>query len=336
MSDRIKAGLVGYGYWGPVLARNLSSSHHYELGWIADLSEKNLSNAAGLYPGTKTVAAYQEILQDADVKLIVIATPVEGHYEIAKAALMAGKHVLVEKPMASTVAECEELVALAKEKGLTLAVDHTFLFTPAVRKMHQWIEDGTIGDVYFIDSDRINLGLIQQKANVFWDLAVHDLSIVTYLFGGEQPLSVVAKGERYTQEDQDEIGMLMLTYPNKKTVSVTVSWLSPVKLRRMIVTGSKQMVYYDDISADEKLRLIDKGVDYDPSADKPFSPMYRSGDALIPRLNNREAIGLELEELHASITNGTPLVSSGEDGLKVVRVLAAIDESLKTGKEITL
>lgn len=335
-SDKIKIGIVGFGYWGPNLARNFAASDFYDLAWIADISEKGRTAAQKFYPLAKTTDRYKDILDDASVELVAIATPTKTHHQIAKDALFAEKHVLVEKPMASSSAEAEELVKISRNKKLVLAVDHPFLYSAPVRKLKEVIDSGELGDIFFADSERINLGLIQKDVNVFWDLAVHDLYIMDYLFGGKLPISLVAEAESYTQMEQHEFGTVSLRYPERRIVNITASWLSPVKTRRMMIVGSKKMAHYDDVNPDEKLKIIDKGVEYSREADKALSPIYRWGDAVLPRLANKEPLALEIEELYGAIREGKKIPSLGEDGARIIKTLEAVNESLKFRREVKL
>lgn len=334
--DKIKVGIVGFGYWGPNLARNFAASDLYDLSWIADISEEALGHAKKFYPHIKFTDDYSKVFSDAGVELIAIATPTKTHHKIAKDGLLAGKHVFVEKPLVSSSLEAEDLVTTAKKVGKVLAVDHPFIYSSSVRRLKHAIDSGDIGDVFFVDSQRLNLGLVQSDVNVFWDLAVHDLYITDYLFNGELPLSLTADAESYTQGNQHEYGTVTLRYPNKKVVNITVSWLSPMKTRRTLVVGSKKMIHYDDTHPDEKLKIVDKGIEYSRESDKALSPIYRWGDAVLPRLENKEPLQLEIEELHHAIRSGAKHPSLGEDGLRIIKVLEAINESVKQRREIKL
>jgi predicted dehydrogenase len=334
--SKIAVGLVGYGYWGPNLVRNFRTSDLYDLRWIADLSEKRREIAQKENPGTRVVSDYREILRDSDIELIAIATPPQTHFELGKESLIAGKHVFVEKPISDSVKNAEELVRLAKTHNRVLAVDHPFLYSSSIRKLKHMMDSGELGDIFFVDSERFNLGLIQRDVNVFWDLAVHDIYILDYLFGGKLPVSVYADGERYTQDHQYEYGFLSLRYPEKRVAHIRVSWLSPIKTRRMMVVGSKKMAYYDDVHPDEKLKIIDKGIEYDEKKDMPLSPTYRWGDVVIPRIDTTEALFRELSELYGVIRENKSFPSLGEDGIRVLKVLHASNESLSERKEIRL
>ena len=335
-NSKIKVGLVGFGYWGPNLARNFRASDLYDVRWIADISEKRLAVAKREYPEARATANYREVIGDAEVELIAIATPTHSHYEICKESIGRKKHVLVEKPLADSVERAEELIYSARSQNRILAVDHSFLFSAPVRKLKDIIDSGEIGDVFFINSERLNLGIIQSDVNVFWDLAVHDISIIDYILGGKLPVSLIAQAEHYTQGLQHEFGTVSIRYPGKKVANITVSWLSPIKTRRMMVVGSKKMVYFDDVHPDEKLKIIDKGVEYDTEKDKSLSPVYRWGDVVVPRIDNAEALSREVAELYRAIREGGAFPSLGEDGVRILKVLGAIDQSLLERKEIRL
>jgi predicted dehydrogenase len=326
---KIIVGLIGYGYWGPNLARNIVANESYELAWVADVMPKNLAVVSRLYPTIKTTEHYQDILSDDTVDLVVIATPIETHYLLAKESLEANKHVLVEKPLTDSVENANELVDLAASKGKVLAVDHVYLYSTAVRKLKELIDSGQLGELCYIDSERINLGLVQKHHNVLWDLAVHDLYIMDYLLGKAIPLEIVARAGNFTQGKQEEFGTVMLKYPGNVIAMVTTSWLSPVKMRRMIITGTAKMVLYDDVSVDEKIRIYDKGVEYNAASETPFSPIYRSGDIVVPRLEVREALALELDELRNAIIDGKPTVAMGADGARIVSILCQANVALK-------
>ena len=334
--SKISVGLIGYGYWGPNLARNFRASDLYELSYIADLSEKRRSAAQKENHGNRVISDYREILEDSKIELVAVATPTSTHYAIAREILSRGKHVFAEKPLTNSIAQAEELVNLSEKAGTILAVDHPFLFSSAVRKLKSIIDSGDIGDIFVIDSERLNLGLIQKDTNVFWDLAVHDVSIIDYLLGGVLPHRLMADAERYTQQDQHEFGAVSLRYPGKQIANIRVSWLSPIKARRMMIVGSKKMAYFDDIHPDEKIKIIDKGVEYDSDKDKALFPVYRWGDALLPRLDNTESLRREVDELYATIRTGTPFPSSGRDALRILKVLSAIDESLISRMEVAI
>jgi predicted dehydrogenase len=322
-SEKIKVALVGFGYWGPNLVRNFLSSGLYEVVGIVDLSEDSRGRASQLYPGIKILSDYQELLLDPDLELVAVATPVESHYEIAKAALLASKHVLVEKPLTDSQEKAEELLKIAEQVSRKIAVDHTFLYSPAVRKIKEIIESGDLGDIYEVSSERLNLGKIQRHHNVVWDLAVHDLSILSYLFGGKLPERNSLFAYNFTEAKQAEVAHLYLDY-GKTKVCIHVSWLSPLKVRRMTILGSKKMLYYDDVEADNKIQLIDKGVSFLGEGETALRPVYRNGDLLIPHLVNTEPLQIEARELFEYLRNDKPLVSDGNFGKAMVKILTEL------------
>jgi len=336
MDKKIKVGLIGFGYWGPNLARNFAASELYDLAWIADVNSRAQALAKKYYPSAHVTPRHSDILNDEGVELVAIATPPATHYQIARESLRAGKHVLVEKPLTTVISEARDLVEISRKQHKVLAVDHPFLYSAPIRKLKRLIEEGEIGDVFFIDAQRLNLGLVQRDVNVFWDLAVHDVCIVDYLLGKTLPLGLIAEGERYTQEHQHEFGTVSLRYPEKKIANITVSWLSPIKVRRMMVVGSKKMAHFDDVHPDEKLKIIDKGIEYSREKDRALTPIYRWGDVVVPRLESKEPLSLEIEELYRAIREGGTLPSLGEDGLRVLKILSAINESLVQRREIKL
>jgi len=332
-------GIVGLGYWGPNLLRNFAAlDSECTVKYGCDQKKENLEKMRRKYPTITYTESYEDLLNDNELTAIVIATPTEKHHELAKAALEKGKHVLLEKPMTRTVEEAEELVKLAKEKNLQLLVDHTFVYTGAVQKIRDLIKNGEIGDLHSFDSTRINLGLIQKDINVLWDLAIHDLSILSQIHDLSNIQSLYAHGSKHLT-DQQEIAHLHLTFKDGFEAHVHVSWLSPVKLRQTIIVGSKQMILYDDNEPSEKLRVYDKGVHFEEIVEEgnpdPFFPVYRSGDILIPKLENQEAMGEEAKHFLACISGKESPRVSGEDGLNVIRILESANQSMAEGKPVT-
>src|SRR5881296_2506360 len=275
-----------------------------------------------------------ELFANADVDLIVVATPSFSHFPLAKAALEAGKHVLVMKPLATRTEQAEELCTRADKQGVLLAVDHTFVFTGAVRRMKRLIETGEIGDLYYFDSVRINLGLIQTDVNVIWDLAPHDVSIMDYLIGRE-PVSVSGTGAAHGGSPTENIAYLTVRYEGSLIGHVHVNWLAPAKVRRTILGGSKKMMIYDDMEASEKLKVYDKGfsIATDPTLEKEYQLMisYRSGDMHAPQLETREGLAVEVENIVRAVNGKEPLVADGAAGCRVVRILEAAQQSIKQG-----
>lgn len=328
--------IVGLGYWGPNLLRNFSRIPGCKVKYACDLNQALLDRHLKAYPQTTFTDSYEVLLGDKEVEAIVIATTIPTHYALTKQALNAGKHVLVEKPMTANSMEAIELARLAKEKNLLCMVDHTFIYTGAVSKIKELITTNELGTVYYFDSERINLGLIQEQQNVIWDLAPHDISILLHLFPEARPVSVIATGGSFVNNKVEEIAHIAIRFDSGLIANITVSWLSPVKIRKIIIGGSDKMVVYDDVEPSEKVKIYDKGVSLDLSEITPFKPLYRSGDIFIPKLDTTET--LEKEAAHfLRCVNGEekPLVSA-EDGAMVVRILEACDKSIKERKEISL
>jgi predicted dehydrogenase len=328
-----KMGVIGCGYWGPKLARNLYELPGVELAWICDLRPDRLDHVAGLYPGVRPTQDCREVLS-SDVDALVIATPVSTHHRLTLQALRAGKHVLVEKPIAASVTEAEEMVAEADRQGRVLMVGHTFEYNPAVVAMREIIHSGELGEIYYINGTRVNLGLFQPDINVVWDLAPHDISILLFVLGLE-PDFVSARGGIYVQRRKGIHDMAHLTFdfPNGVLADVRVSWLDPCKIRRYTVVGSEKMLVYDDIEADNKILVYDKGVEVPPYSDteEQFHLSYRYGDIVPYPVEWVEPLRLECQHFVDCIHSGAEPRSSGRVGLKVVRVLEASQRSLLNG-----
>lgn len=330
-------GIIGCGYWGPNLIRNFNRNPRCRVERVADMRRERAEAVAREFHIPAANDNPASVMDDPRVRLVVIATPAATHYELAKSALEAGKHVLVMKPFTTSTEHAEELIALARQKGLVCAVDHTFVYTGAVRKMHDIMHDGSMGDLYYIDSVRINLGLFQSDVNVLWDLAPHDLSIIDYLLDGKDPLSVHCLGARHAGGSQENIAYLTVAYPDNVLAHVHVNWLAPAKVRRTIVGGSKRMMVYDDVEPSEKVRIYDRGVsiEKDAKAGEIYQQFvsYRQGDMLVPQLNTREALAVEVEHLVDCIHNGLEPVSDGQAGLRVVRILEEAQRQLELQRE---
>jgi predicted dehydrogenase len=334
-SNVIRMGVIGYGYWGPNIVRNFHGQEHSRVVAICDKSPKSLQRARQSYPEIRTIDECNEVLTAADIDAVAIVTPVWTHYELAKIALENGKHVFVEKPFTCTIAQAEELIELAERKNLKIMVDHTFLFTGAVKRIKELIDDGTLGDLYYYDSMRVNLGLFQHDVNVLWDLAPHDLSIMDYLIK-DKPEAVVATGERHLNGVAD-IAFLTLYYPNNLIGHINVNWLSPVKVRTTLIGGEKKMLVWNDLDADEKLKVYDKGVQMSGDGVYQLLVSYRSGDMWAPRLEQLEALKIEAAYFVDCIMNEKRPFNDGVAGLHVVRMLEAADQSLhQKGKVIQL
>jgi len=329
----IGVAVVGCGYWGPNIARNVSRSPVCELLGACDI-DINRAMRMGLEYRTPIVTdQLSDVVGAKEVELVVVATPSFTHHEIASAAIRAGKHVLVMKPLTTRADQAEELCALASKHGVLVAVDHTFLFTGAVRKMKQLVEDGEIGEIYYFDSVRINLGLIQTDVNVLWDLAPHDVSIMDYLLG-QDPLSVSAVGAAHGGSPTENIAYMTVQYEGALLGHVHVNWLAPAKIRRTILGGSNRMLIYDDMEPSEKVRIYDKGFSMENGDSGNGYQMlisYRTGDMHAPKLETREALAVEVDNVAAAIRGRQALVSDGQAGLRVVRILEAAQRSLSDG-----
>ncbi len=333
----MKVAVVGYGYWGPNLVRNFSNTPDCEVAYVVEKDSSQHARIQGAYPNITIVTDINDALSDTSVDGIVIATPVYTHFPLAKLALEQGKHVLLEKPMTGTVAEAEELMSLADQKGKLLMVDHTYLYTAAVQKIKSLVDSGEIGNIQYIDSTRINLGLFQRDVNVLWDLAPHDISICDYLFDDE-PLAVQAVGVSHTTNDQENIAYLTLYYPNNKIAHFNCSWVSPVKIRHMLIGGDEKMIVFNDLETTEKIRIYDKGYKVLPeSTRKELLVDYRVGDVMIPKIPQGEALSAMARDFVNAATHGDAPVSNANSGLTVVRILEAASESIKNeGKKIDI
>ncbi len=338
MNKTLKIGVVGCGYWGPNLIRNFSQNPECFLKTICDASQPRLTHIRRLYPTVGTTQKYEELLHDPDLDAIVIATPVRFHYKMAQAALGAGKHVFIEKPMARTEAEAQELVSLAERKGLVLMVGHTFLFSPAVRRMKQIIEAGDIGPIQYISARRLNLGLFQQDINVAWDLAPHDISILLYLLE-ELPVEVSCQGSSHVSKGIEDVTMMHLQFARSRCAFIHNSWLDPKKVRQMTVVGSRRMIVYDDTEPLEKLKIYDARVEVPPHYDTfaEFTYSYHYGDSYVPYIKQDEPLKLECQHFLECIRDDKIPLASGTLGLDVVRILEAAAKSMKhRGKSIPL
>jgi predicted dehydrogenase len=326
--------VFGYGYWGPNLVRNFLSVG-VTVKYIVDSNEKCLAKAKNWYPFIQVTTDSELVLHDVSVDGIVIALPVFLHYEFARRALLAGKHVLVEKPMTDSSTSAMALMELADKMNLTLMPDHTFLYTGAVKKIKEYIEKKDLGDIKYFDSTRVNLGLFQRDISVIWDLAPHDLSILYYLIP-EKPISVIATGISHTSTNIENIAYLTLFYKSNLIVHINISWISPVKIRKILIGGTKKMVVYDDIEPTEKVKIYDSGYIMQNAEDiSRIYVEYRMGDIFVPKLDTTEALnGLAKDFINAAETNSCPVSNSGL-GLSVIKILEAAELSIKTGcKEV--
>lgn len=320
-------GVIGYGYWGPNIVRNLMTLEGSQVRAIADLSPVARARAQKAYPGVTVTPDASEVITSPEIDAIAVISPVWTHYELTKAALENGKHVFVEKPFTSTTAQGEELVNLALQKNLKIMVDHTFLFTGAVRRIAQLIDEGALGSLYYYDSTRVNLGLFQHDINVLWDLAPHDLSIMDHLIK-TSPEAVVATGEGHLNGHED-VAYMTIYFPDRVIAHINVNWLSPVKVRTTLIGGEKRMLVWNDLEADEKVKIYDKGVDI-TSREGVYRMLvsYRSGDMWSPQLEQVEALQQELSYFVDCVTTGKEPFNNGPAGLRVVKMLEAASQSL--------
>lgn len=331
-------GVVGYGYWGPNLVRNFSSSEVARVIGVSDLDPSRLAISRRLHPGVATTPEFRELLDNPWIDAIAIATPVHTHYDLALSALRAGKHVLVEKPLAQTSDQVLHLIDEAERRNLTLMVDHTFLYTPAVQKIRQLVKEKALGDIYYYNSVRASLGLFQRDVNVIWDLAVHDISIIQYIFD-EEPVAVSATGTCHVAGTPENMAHIALFFKSSCVAHISVNWLSPVKVRQTFVGGSRKMIVYDDLEPTEKIKVYDKGITVNGSLDNAHQLKigYRAGDMWAPHLAATEALQTEAEHFVDCLRNGKSPVSSAKTGLRVVEVLEAASRSIAAqGKPVRL
>ena len=325
----MKVAVIGAGYWGPNLIRNFLMLDEVEAVVACDLDEGRLARMRKIFYGIETSTDFDNIIKRDDIDIVVIATPVSTHHEIAKRALLAGKHCFIEKPMTASVAEAGELIEIADGRGLKLFVDHTFIYTGAVRKMKEIIASGRLGDIYYFDSVRINLGLFQHDVNVIWDLAPHDLSIMDYLLG-QKVLSVSAIGTCHVGNGLEDIAYLTLEFENNLIAHFHVNWLAPMKIRKTLIGGTRSMIVYDDTEASEKVKIYDKGIDV-TTREGVYDTLvqYRTGDMLSPKLDQAEALAVGTRHFIDCILNDTKPLTDGQAGLNVVRILEASAISIK-------
>ena len=331
---RLGVAVVGCGYWGPNLIRNFSTSPATEVVTLCDLSPETLARAGRLCPSARPESDFRAVLSDPAVEAVAIATPVMTHAPLAAAALRAGKHVLIEKPMALSTREAEELVGLAERHGLTLMVDHTFIHSPAIRKIKDLLDAGEFGEIFYVDSVRINLGIFQNDVNVVWDLAPHDLSIVDHLLG-RLPRCVTATGASHTRSGLEDVAYLSLDFGDGLLATFHVNWLSPVKVRHLIVGGSKKSLVYNDLNHWEPIKVYDRGitVNEDPEARRGVLINYRTGDIWSPHLESSEPLQNVVRHFADCVRTRRRPLTDGEAGLRVVRILEAAQASIKSGGE---
>ncbi len=325
----VRFGVIGYGYWGPNVVRNLHVLDSCEVVSVCDKNPAALRRAQQTYPGLCVTADTCDLLRSPEIDAIAVITPVWTHFDLAKAALESGKHVFVEKPFTCDSRQAETLIELAERKHLKIMVDHTFLFTGAVQKIRQLVDEGTLGSLYYYDSTRVNLGLFQHDINVVWDLAPHDLSIMDYLIR-RNPEAVVATGEKHLNGFVD-VAFLTIYFPGNVIAHINVNWLSPVKVRTTLIGGEKKMLVWNDLEADEKIKVYDKGVTKNEKQEGVYDLLisYRSGDMWAPRVEQVEALKVELGYFAECIMNDKTPINDGAAGLRVVRMLEAAEESLQ-------
>jgi predicted dehydrogenase len=330
MNKHIKVGVVGCGYWGPNLVRNFKSLPDCTLEMMCDVSEQRLKHLRSLYPDVKGEKDFDHLLNGAGLDAVVIATAVRLHYPMAKASLLAGKHTFIEKPMAASSHECEELVQIAEEKGLVLMVGHTFLYSPVVRKIKEIVDSGDLGEIRYIAARRLNLGIYQKDINVAWDLAPHDISIILHIME-ELPQNVNCRGVAHVTPGVEDVTSMCLSFRKNRSAIIHNSWLDPRKIREMTIVGSRRMIVYDDVAQLEKLRVFDARVERPPHYDTfaEFQYAYHYGDMYVPYIKQEEPLKAECQHFLECIRYGTTPMTSGKQGLELVRILEASSASLK-------
>jgi predicted dehydrogenase len=328
MTDMISAGLVGYGYWGPNLLRNMAASKRFAVKAVAERDPARLRQAQSDAPGAQCLEDAEELIKHPALSAVVIATPVATHFPLARQAIMRGKHVLIEKPMCASAAECEELVGLAQRHKVTLMVDHTFLFTGAVQKLRELNSSNALGKISYYDSLRVNLGLFQPDVNVLWDLAPHDFSILDYVIGVE-PIHVEATGYCHVNPHLPDIAYVTIHCASGMIAHFNLSWMSPVKVRRIAIGGDRQMAVWDDLDREEKIRIYNSGIRFQPEDERlTIIPEYRIGDIYSPRVPSREALVGMIEHFANVIQGREAPIMGGDKGLRVVKMLEAAQASL--------
>ena len=328
-TNRIRIGLIGYGYWGPNIARNLTESDSFDLAMIADSSEAQRLRASKKFPLTNVVHSADYIINDPTIDAVAIVTPPESHFNLAKACLEAGKHVLVEKPVTTKASDALQLIKIASANNLTIMVDHTFVYSPPVGFIRKYIKDGNLGSIHSFDSKRINLGLIQKNSDVLWDLAVHDLSILNSIVS-DLPKSVSASGAYLKNFEQAVTGYMTLFYENGFIAHIGTSWMSPIKIRQTIISGDNKMLVYDDLDTVAKVKIYDSSatISDDPSSKHNVLVSYRTGDIISPLIPQDEALSLVVRAFYDSVKRGLDPLSSARESLRIINILEAASESL--------
>ena len=329
VENRIRIGLIGYGYWGPNIARNLTDSDFFDLVAIADSSESQRKKASKKFPLPNIVQYAEQIVNDPTIDAVAIVTPPESHFVLAKACLEAGKHVFIEKPVTTKASDAVELIKIAADKNLTIMVDHTFVYSPPVRFIRKYIQDGNLGSIHSFDSKRINLGLIQKNSNVLWDLAVHDLSILNSIVP-MLPKSVSASGAYLNNFEQAVTGYMTLFYENGFIAHIGTSWMSPIKIRQTIISGDSKMLVYDDLDTVAKVKIYDSSatISDDPSSKHDVLVSYRTGDIVSPLIPQDEALSLVVKAFYDAVKNGIEPLSSAQESLRIINILEAASNSL--------
>jgi predicted dehydrogenase len=331
----IQVGVVGYGYWGPNIVRNFNAVKDCRVTCVCDTNAQTLAGVSQDHPSIKLTEDFNSVLSDPEINLVAIVTPVSTHFELAKSALQNGKHVFVEKPFTQTPSQAEELINLAEQKNLKIMVDHTFLFTGAVAKIKELIDAGELGKIYYYDSTRINLGLFQKDVNVIWDLAPHDFAIMLHVMA-DRPDGVRVFGKSHVNHMED-VAHILVYFPNNLMAHFNVNWLSPVKIRSTMIGGDKRMLLWNDIAPDEKIKVYDRGVKARSKKDmRDLMINYRSGDMWSPKIDNREALFLEVSHFVDCIIGDKKNASDGKTGLEVVRLLHACEKSIKNNGGLVL
>lgn len=335
----IRIGVIGYGYWGPNLVRNCFEAVEAQVACVSDLRPDRLNLLRSRYPSVRTTPDCRELIDDPSIDAVAIATPVSTHYDLALRALQAGKHVLVEKPLASDTDQVQHLIEIAQRRNRVLMVDHTFVYTGAVRKIRELVESGGLGEMYYYDSVRVNLGLFQHDVNVLWDLAVHDLSIMDYVLPF-RPCAVSATGLNHVPGGPENIAYLTLFFEGSQIAHIHANWLAPVKLRRTLIGASRKMIVYDDLDQAEKIKIYDKGITLNqPSPEKLYQILvgYRTGDMLAPQVDGTEALRREIDHFLHCIRQQQEPVTGGSAGLRVVEILQAASLSMaQRGRPVDL
>jgi len=330
MKKQITVGVIGCGYWGPLLVRNFKGLPGCRLKGVCDVNTARLKHLSTLYPDVEGMTNPQQFVNGYGLDAVVIASPVKHHYPLAKASLLAGKHTFIEKPMASSSAECEELIEIAQRNGLVLMIDHTFLYSSPVQKIVEIVQSGDLGDIRYINCRRLNLGLFQKDINVAWDLAPHDISIILHILG-EFPIAINCQGNAHITQGVEDVTNMSLSFPRKRFATIQSSWLEPRKIREMTIVGTRRMIVYDDLRTREKIRIYDARVERPPHYDTfaEFQYSYHYGDSYIPYLHQEEPLKLACQHFIDCIETNSQPVTGGREGLEMVRILEAATASLK-------